>query len=90
MSKRIQQIDIPAFASVMLAAIFLGFITHELFHLLVISNPSSLTIWFGKVSHSVTVCCLDPMESAFEEIAYLVQLIVTFVWVVINHKTYIR
>jgi len=88
--KKFQVIDIRAFASVMFAAILIGFVVHEFVHLFLISNPSSITLWFGQVQHSVTVCCLSPTEYAFEELAYLVQFIATVLWIAINWSVYVK
>ena len=88
--KEFEEFDIPAFVSVMLAGILLGFIAHELVHMLLISNLSSITIRFGQPIASASVCCLSPGESAYEELAYTVQFTVTLLWIILNNKIYRR
>ncbi len=90
MGREEQEIDIAAFASVMLAGMLLGFISHELVHLFLISNPTSITIWFGSSVNAITVCCLNEMENAFEEVAYFVQIVVTILWIIVNKNIYLK
>ena len=88
--KEFEEFDIAAFVSVLFAGILFGFIAHEIVHMLLISNLSSITIRFGQPIASVSVCCLSPGESAYEELAYTIQFVVTIVWVILNNNIYRR
>jgi len=83
-----EEFDMNAFVSVLLAAILIGFIVHELVHMLLISNVSSITLRFGQPVASVSICCLSPRESAYEELAYTIQFIVTLLWIIVNNNIY--
>lgn len=82
------QIEILAFASVVFAGVLIGFIAHELFHVLTIKSVSSFTINFGSKNTIFTVCCLAPNEKPFEEAGYLVQFIATIVWILFNQPVF--
>ena len=85
MSKQeFEEINILAFTSVLFAAILLGFLAHELIHLILISDVSSITLYFGAQENLISVCCLTGSEQAYEELAYAVQAIVTVGWIIIN------
>jgi|SRR3989344_1029877 len=85
-----ETLSMPAFVSVVLAAILLGFIAHEFFHILTIANVSSITIRFGSTGSPFSVCCLEANENSMEEIAYLLQLIITVGWIILNKSTYVK
>ena len=86
----IDEINITAFISVLLAGLLLGFIAHELFHFLTIANVSSITINFGNTKAALSTCCLSADENAMEEFAYTVQFIVTIGWVILNSGVFLR
>ena len=85
-----EEINLPALISVMLAGILLGFIAHELFHILTIDSISSLTVYFGGGKNTVAICCLSEGESAMEEIAYFIQAVVTIGWIILNTRVFAR
>ena len=88
--EKFETIDMQVFVSVVLSAILLGFIVHEFFHLLTIVNVSSFTIRFGSTSSPISVCCLDKNEIPMEELAYLLQLMATIGWIIINKQAYVK
>ena len=88
--KEFEEFDMLAFVSVLLAGVLLGFIAHELVHMLLISNVSSITVRFGQPVASASVCSLSPGESAYEELAYTNQFIVTILWIILNNNIYRR
>ena len=90
MKRNYDSIDIVAFVSVLFAAIFFGFLAHEVFHLLTIHEVSSLTIRFGAAPIPVSVCCLQSNEKAMEEIAYFIQFLVTIAWIAFNSRVYAK
>lgn len=91
MSKQeLEEINILALTSVLFAAILLGFLAHELTHIFLISNVSSITLYFGAQENLISVCCLSGTEQAYEELAYAIQAIVTVGWVIINSKVFIQ
>lgn len=91
MSKQeLEEINILALTSVLFAAILLGFLAHELIHIILISNVSRITLYFGAQENLISVCCLSGTEQAYEELAYAVQAIVTVGWVIINSKGFIQ
>lgn len=67
--------------NIILAGLLVGWIAHELVHILTMSSVSSITFYFGSKKFISTVCCLQPFEEAFEYIAYTIQAITTVVWV---------
>ncbi len=71
--------------NIVLGALFLGVVAHELFHFAVISEVSSIIFRFGSPD-IVAVCCLSGTELAMENIAYLLQGIVTLGWIIIGVK----
>ena len=87
--KIFEGINLLAFTSVLLAAVMLGFIAHELVHLALISDISSIVITFGSSKSPLGICCLSEGELAMEELAYLAQFIVTLSWVAANHNLYV-
>lgn len=66
----------------------LGIIAHELFHILTMSQVSTITYRFGTLlmpnQNFISVCCLIGMETAMENIAYLVQGLVTATWILVG------
>ena len=88
--EKFETLNMQAFISVILAAILLGFIVHEFFHIVTIESVSSVTIRFGSTSSPLSICCLEENESAMEELAYLLQLITTIGWIIINKQTYVQ
>ena len=74
------------FISVILAGILLGFVAHEAFHILTISQATRLTIYFGAEEFAVTTCCLAPDESPLEGAAYTIQILVTLGWIWLNRN----
>ena len=88
--KEFQVINITAFVSVALAAVLLGFVAHEVFHLLAISEVSSLTVHFGDAKSALSTCCLSEGESALEEIAYFIQFVVTLGWIMANSRVFLE
>ena len=88
--EKFETLNMQAFVSVILAAILLGFIVHEFFHIVTIESVSSVTIRFGSTSSPLSICCLEENESAMEELAYLLQLITTIGWIILNKQTYVE
>ncbi len=87
---RIETIDIPAFFSVVLAGILLGFVAHEFTHIMLLSELTSITIRFGGAGSPVSVCCLAQGQDALESFAYFVQFLVTLLWITMNNMVYRR
>ncbi len=85
-----ETLNMQAFVSVVLAAILLGFIVHEFFHIFTIADVSSITIRFGSTVSPFGVCCLGENESAMEELAYLLQLITAIGWIILNKQAYVK
>ncbi|VVB98896.1 Uncharacterised protein [uncultured archaeon] len=85
-----EAINIPSFFSVMFAGILLGFIAHELVHILLIPEVTSITIRFGGSTVPVSVCCLNEGQKPLEEIAFFVQFLLTIVWIVFNRNIYLH
>ena len=85
-----ETLHMQTFVSVILAAILLGFIVHEIFHIIAIPDVSSVTIRFGSSISPFSICCLGENENPMEELAYLLQLITTLVWIVINKQAYVK
>jgi len=80
------RVNLMAFASVLFAGILLGFVAHEAFHVLTISEPSKLTIYFGANDFSASVCCLDGDANALEAFAYGLQFLTMLGWIYLNRK----
>ena len=72
------------------AGVLLGFVAHELFHILTISSLSSFTVYFGGGKNAVSTCCLSEGESAMEEIAYFIQTVATIGWIIINSNVFLQ
>lgn len=87
--KTFEGINLLAFTSVLLAAALLGFIAHELVHIILISDIHSITLNFGPAKNVIAICCLEEGEKAMEGLAYIVQFIVTLFWVAANHNLYV-
>ncbi|HZX19983.1 MAG TPA: hypothetical protein VFF13_03140 [archaeon] len=87
-SKKFERINIAAFISVLLAAVLLGFIVHELVHVALIKKATTITLHFGESQNLISVCCLGPLESANEEIAYFIQFVVTIGWIIVNSNVF--
>ncbi|MFH1391142.1 MAG: hypothetical protein ABIH20_02405 [Candidatus Diapherotrites archaeon] len=85
-----EEINILAFTSVVLAGVLLGFIVHEITHLILIKEVTSVTIRFGGAKSVLSTCCLSEGESALEELAYFVQFAVTVGWILINNKVFLQ
>ncbi len=84
-------IELQALVSVLFAAILVGFMVHELTHILLISEPSRLTVHFGTGQPlAVTTCCLQADEAANEEIAYASQFIAMAAWLLINRNLFMK
>lgn len=81
-------VNMQAFVSVVLAAVLLGFVAHETFHILTIQHPSKLTIHFGAGDFSVTTCCLVGNDDAMEGMAYALQFGAMIGWVWFNRKIF--
>ncbi|HIH21683.1 MAG: hypothetical protein J4478_03870 [Candidatus Diapherotrites archaeon] len=79
-----------ALFSIIIAGIALGAIAHEIVHVLLLSNPSSITFHIGDPQIIFSTCCLKPGEEAFESIALLVQFAVMLVWVFLNKETWLH
>lgn len=84
------RINPVALFSVIIAGIALGAIAHELVHVLLISNPTAVTLHIGDPEVLLSVCCLKPGEEAFENIAFLVQFAVMLVWIFLNNETWLH
>ena len=84
------EINLQGFVSVMLAALLLGFTAHEIVHVVLISNPSKITIHFGSEEFALTTCCLEKGEMAYEEIAYGIQFLTTIAWIIGNRHVFLK
>lgn len=72
-------------SNLVLGALLFGLIVHELFHVLTISQVSSITLRFGSLNF-IGVCCLKGTEQALENMAYLLQGLATIGWIIVGVK----
>ena len=75
-----------ALFNVLFSALVVGLIAHELVHILLIPNPTSITFHFADPEKLVSICCIKAGEHAFEELAYAVQFAVSLLWIFANYK----
>ncbi|MFH0714762.1 MAG: hypothetical protein V1847_03135 [Candidatus Diapherotrites archaeon] len=83
------RIDPLALFSILLAGIALGVIAHEIMHVLLISNPSTISLHLGDPEVLFSVCCLSEGENAFEHLALFLQFAVMVVWVFLNKNVWL-
>ncbi len=79
-----------ALFSVLLAGLALGIVAHELLHVLVISNPTTISLHLGDPNVLFSVCCLQEGEDAFEAAGLFLQFAVMIVWVVLNKEEWLH
>ncbi|MDP2666447.1 MAG: hypothetical protein Q8P05_03035 [Candidatus Diapherotrites archaeon] len=77
--------DLPfalrGFIAVALSGILVGGIGHEIVHLILLRHPTQFRVHFGDPTAILSTCCLLPGELPYEEIAYLIQFIITMAWI---------
>ncbi len=78
------------FICVAFSGLMVGGIIHELVHVVLISHPTQFRVHFGDPSAILSTCCLLPGEYAYEEVAYLLQSLVTAGWILSFRNYFIR
>lgn len=78
------EVSVVKVFNILLAAIVIGAIAHELVHFALMSNPTSISIHFGEAEKLISICCLQEGEYAFEEIAYTIQFVATLLWIAVS------
>ena len=91
-SQRHLRLDVPLFMNVLLAAIVVGGLAHEMIHTIFIPYTVKFTIDFSNPQELLYVCCFLPGEEPEFQIflSLFVQFVTMVAWLYLNRTKFIK
>lgn len=86
------KLDVPIFLNILLAAIVVGGLAHEMIHTIFIPYAVKFTIDFSNPRELLYVCCFLPGEQPEFEIflSLFVQFVTMVTWIYLNKSKFIK